>query len=78
MVVFGCAVVVAVAAVVTVVCTLALAGVKQKNFLLSLPSPLSWKLLPYALLELAIMYVMMSTSALASSNHCRIAREKVL
>jgi hypothetical protein len=41
--------------------------------LLSLPLPLSWKLLPYALLELVIMNVMMSTSALASSSHCRIA-----
>jgi hypothetical protein len=29
----------------------------KKIFLLSLPSPLPWKLLPYALLELVIMYV---------------------
>jgi hypothetical protein len=49
----------------------------EKIFFLSLPSSLSWKLLPYALLELVIMYVMMSTFALASSSHCRIAREKV-
>jgi hypothetical protein len=32
---------------------------------------------PYALLELVIMYVAMRTSALASSSHCRTAREKV-
>jgi hypothetical protein len=55
---------------------LRLPGVK-KFFLLSLPSPLSWELLPQALLELVIMYAMMSTPALASSSHCRTAREKV-
>ena len=79
MVVFGYAVVVAVVAVVIVVSTLALArGEKHLLVVVAVAvSPLSWKLLPYALLELVTMYVMMSTSALASNSHCRTAREKV-
>jgi hypothetical protein len=50
----------------------------------SFPSPLSWKLLPYALLELVLVDVMTSTSVLASSSsghafqHFRTAFEEVL